>query len=190
MDMNAERAAARAEGRLKVVGLTDAASVGNVIWPAFQHAVGDWAELEYIQDVSAPRVEAALAAERADRPDVAIVASPARLDRRSLLDRADLVADAAYPTGWIDARRRWWPIYVQPIVAIYNEHYVGPPASWADLASASLRGRVVYEQPQRMLTTGPALAELSASYGDAWRPYLDTLVAAEPLLVGDNERAV
>ena len=177
-------------GRLRVVGLTDAHSIQDVIWPGFEAAVGRTVGLDYTQDVVQPRVAAALRGEAGPRPDLAIVASPPRFDRGGLLAVASIDRPAGYPDGWLDSPGRWWPIYVQPIVAIYNELRVTAPRAWLDLADADLQDRIVFEEPRRMLTTGPALADLSTTLGDGWQPFVASLAAGRPHLVGDNERAV
>jgi ABC-type Fe3+ transport system substrate-binding protein len=83
------------------------------------------------------------------------------------------------------------PLYVQPIVATYNAHRIPPPGRWEDLADPRLRGRIAFDDPARMLTTGPALAELSSVLApDAWAELVGGLQSLEPRLVGDNERAV
>jgi ABC-type Fe3+ transport system substrate-binding protein len=96
-----------------------------------------------------------------------------------------------FPAGWTDPAGQWLPLYVQPIVGIYNGHRASPPRSWRDLADRSEPGRLVFDDPARMLTTGPALAELLATFGEAgWEAFVRSLADRTPGLVADNERAV
>jgi ABC-type Fe3+ transport system substrate-binding protein len=185
-------AAARSERTLIARGLTDPASMRDVIWPAFRADVAPWAEIDYAQDVIAGRVLGAVRDADPDRrPAVVLVSNPILFDRAGLLEPMETPFAAHFPAGWIDADRRWLPVYVQPIVAIHNAHHTAPPREWADLAEARLRGRVVFDDPARMLTSGPAFAELSTAWGDdAWSAALAAMAAVEPRLVADNERAV
>src|SRR5262249_1060677 len=163
-------AAARQEPTLVGVGLTDPQSMRSIIWPAFQREAAPWAELEYTQDVVPPRVLARLKepVAGAKRPDVLIVGNPASFGRAGVTEPFDQPAAGLYPAGWTDAQRYWIPVYVQPVVLIYNRYHAAPPpARWTDLADARWAGRVVFEQPWRMISTGPALAELHSALGAA-----------------------
>ena len=184
--------AARGDRTLVVRGLTDPGSMTDIIWPAFRAEVAPWAVLDYAQDVVARRVLAAIdAAGQADRPAIAVVSSPILFDRAGLAVPLETPFADRFPAGWLDPAGRWLPLYVQPIVATYNAHHTAPPGSWEDLADPRLRGRIALDDPARMLTTGPALAELSSVLPpQAWSDLVRGLQALEPRLVGDNERAV
>jgi ABC-type Fe3+ transport system substrate-binding protein len=187
-------AAARQEPTLVGVGLTDAQSMRSIIWPAFQREAAPWAELEYAHDVVPPRVLARLkdTAPGASRPDIVIVGNPTSFARAGLTEPFDQPAAGLYPAGWTDAQQYWIPVYVQPVVLIYNQYHAAPPpARWTDLADARWAGRVVFEEPWRMISTGPALAELHSALGaEGARELLAQVAARQPLLVGDNERSV
>lgn len=185
-------AAARNDRALVVRGLTDAASMREVIWPTFRADVAPWAELDYAQDVIAPRLLRAIAdAEPADRPTVALVSNPAPFDRAGLVEPYRTPYEERFPAGWLDPDGRWLPIYVQPIVAIHNVHRIPPPTAWQQLGDPALRGRVALDDPARMLTSGPALAELSSRLdAAAWTGLVSAIGANGPLLVADNERSV
>jgi ABC-type Fe3+ transport system substrate-binding protein len=183
--------AARGHDRLVARGLTDPGSMEGVIWPAFVADVAPWAGLDYDQDVSAGRLLGTVSRAAADaRPDVVIVSDPALFDRAGLVEPFGVPEPAAFPRGWLDTQERWFPIYVQPIVAIHNAHRAAPPRTWDDLA-ATPPARLALDDPARMLTSGPALAELSAALEPArWDALLATIAHHDTLLVADNERAV
>jgi ABC-type Fe3+ transport system substrate-binding protein len=172
------------------VGLTDVRSVQAILWPAFQADTGVGEELEYRQEVDMPRLLAALGDPGAPRPDVVFVANPAAFEQAGLLSVTDGIGSADVPDAWRDRGERWAPLYVQPVVFVYNNHYAVPPVSWPDLLDRRWSERLVFEHPARMLTTGPALAELSPALGDDWPRFLDQLADQRPLLVADNERSV
>ncbi len=181
------------EGRsLSAAGLTDARSVEAVLWRGFQDHLGERVTLRYRQEVDMPRLlRDVAAAPPADRPDVVIVTNPMTFEQAGLLDATDGLADPRVPAAWTDAQGRWAPLYVQPVVLVYNSHYRRPPSSWADLLDEGWRSRLVFEEPARMLTSGPALAELQSVLGEAdWRMFIDGLAAQDPLMVPDNERSV
>lgn len=173
-------------------GVTDAGSMQRIVWAAFREEVAPWAELEYEQDVVAGRLAAWIRdAPEADRPSVAIVSNPATLIRAGLSAPFDTPFADRFPAGWIDPTGHWQPLYVQPIVAIHNAHRATPPRSWIDFAERSEGGRLVFDDPVRMLTTGPALAELASVFGEPdWLALMRTLADRSPALVADNERAV
>jgi ABC-type Fe3+ transport system substrate-binding protein len=177
---------------LVAVGLTDVRSVTTIIWPAFAAELDPGVELDYRQEVDMGRLlEAVTRADPPDRPDVLIVTDPVAFDAAGLLEPTDGLADARLPSAWTDPDGRWAPLYVQPVVFVYNSHYRRPPTRWADLLEPAWRSRLVFEDPARMLTTGPALAELSSVLGpEPWRTYLRELAAQRPMIVGDNERSV
>ncbi len=183
---------ARSESRLVARGVTDAGSMLDTIWTAFREDVAPWATLDYEQDVIAPRLLAKVREQPAgERPTIALVSNPALFDRAGLVEPFVSPFADRFPAGWTDPAGRWVPLYVQPIVAIHNSHRVPPPRSWAELAGAAEPGRLVFDDPVRMLTTGPALAELSSTFGEAgWEAVIRSLAAAGPGLVADNERAV
>lgn len=164
----------------------------DVLWAAFRSELAPWAELDYQQEISGERLRRTL--ERGDgasRPSLVIVSNPVAFDRAGLAEPFEAPSADRFPVDWIDAAGRWAPLYVQPIVAIYNAHHVAPPRQWADLAAQVHRSRVVFDDPVRMLTTGPALAELESALGEpGWRAFIGDLAANEPRLVADNERAV
>ena len=180
-----------AGGRLVVRGLTDVRSVREILWPAFTTAAGP-AELDYRQDVDMWRLRAAVAgAEPADRPDVLLVADPVLFARDGLVQGWEAAAGVQRLPAWMDAEGRWMSVYVQPIVAVHNSLYTRPPRTWAELADERYDGRVVVEAPERMLTTGPAFAELRDPLGEvAWTAWLTTLGQRSVRQVADNERAV
>jgi ABC-type Fe3+ transport system substrate-binding protein len=192
IDLRAQADAARAERRLVVRGLTDPRSMVDLIWPAFQADLAPWAELDYAQDVSGRRLLAEVeGAEPGRRPTVVLVSSPAMFDDGGLAQPFEQPSRELLPSSWVDPAGRWAAIYVQPIVVIYNAHRALPPRAWTDLAADRYAERVVFDAPERMLTTGPAFAELRSALGDGeWRSFLITLAAHRPRLVGDNERAV
>ena len=178
-------------GRLVVRGLTDVRSVREILWPAFTAAAGP-AELDYRQDVDMWRLRAAVAgAEPADRPDVLIVADPVLFARDGLVHASAAAAVVPRLPAWMDDGGRWTSVYVQPIVAVHNALYTRPPRTWAELADERYDGRVVVEAPERMLTTGPAFAELRDPLGEpAWTDWLTILGRRSVRQVADNERAV
>ena len=127
----------------------------------------------------------------ADRPDVLFVADPILFDRAGLVASIGDLDARGRPAPWVDPAGRWVSTYAQPIVAIYNAIYRRPPRSWLELADETWRSRLVVEAPERMLTTGPAFAELQAALGpEAWRGWLAELAASGIRQVADNERAV
>jgi ABC-type Fe3+ transport system substrate-binding protein len=122
---------------------------------------------------------------------VVFVSDPAEFADAGLAEPTDTADAARYPQGWLDHDSRWWPLYVQPVVCVHNVYRGEPPARWQDLTDPRFRGRICFEEPSRMLTTGPALAELSATMDEsAWTALVESLGAQEPLVVGDNERTV
>lgn len=183
------RDAARGETTLVGVGLTDSISMVDTIWATFVSEMAPQADLEYVQDVFAGRVQKRAAGD--DPPDFMIVSNPASFEAAGLLDPFGTPTPQRYPAGWTDRLDRWLPVYVQPVVGIHNAiHLPTPPSSWQGFAESARDGRPVLEAPWRMLLTGPALAELKGTLGDDWRPYLESLSATDPLIVADNERAV
>lgn len=183
--------AARAEVRLTGVGLTDAHSMREVIWAAFRSEIAPRAELTYQQEVSGDRLLGRLTQAHGESPDILIVANPARLVASGMVQSHEQPYRDRYPTGWIDSAGTWSPIYVQPVVAIYNQYHVTlPPAEWADLADPDRVGKLVLEEPWAMLTSGPALAELSSVFGpESWGELIHRMGAGAPLIVADNERS-
>jgi ABC-type Fe3+ transport system substrate-binding protein len=180
--------------RLVARGLTDVRSVREILWPAFVAHVGRPIDLDYRQDVDMGRLRGELgAAASGERPDVVVIANPEPFVRDGLLsplERATPLSEQSLP-AWREPDGRWVPIYVQPIVATYNSLYRHPPRSWLELADAPWRGRLAMEAPERMLTSGPAFAELRDAMGERqWRSWLDDLSAGDPLQLPDNERAV
>jgi ABC-type Fe3+ transport system substrate-binding protein len=173
-------------------GVTDVRSVREVLWPAFRESDPAAHELDYRQDVDMPRLRrevAGLAPQ--DRPDVLFVADPILFDREGLVVPVEGLEAGPRPGAWVDQADRWVSTYAQPIVAIYNAVYRRPPGSWLELAEEPWRGRLVVEAPERMLTTGPAFAEVRAAIGpDPWRGWLSALAANGIRQVADNERAV
>jgi ABC-type Fe3+ transport system substrate-binding protein len=116
---------------------------------------------------------------------------PAEFAAAGLAETIDVASTKSYPQGWLDPERRWWPLYVQPVVAVHNVYRGEPPQSWSDLGAPRFRDRLVFEEPARMVTTGPSLAELSATMDAAsWESLVASLAAQRPLIVGDNERSV
>lgn len=184
--------ASRGEPSLVVRGLTDPDSMREVIWRAFRESIAPWAELDYAQDVRASRLlDLVRSADGPARPSVVLVSSPALFDRAGAIEPYRTPFAGRFPAGWADDRGRWTPLYVQPIVAIHNAHHAPPPRTWRDLADETLRDRLVFDDPARMLTSGPAFAELTSVLGEAtWTELLTTIAAQRPHLVGDNERAV
>lgn len=180
------------EHELIAVGTTDPRSMNSVLWPAFLADRSIQASLSYRQDVNAGRVLAGIrSAAPAERPDVVFVSNPAALAAEGLLAPADGADVGAAPPHWTDADGRWVPLYVQPVVIIHNAYRGAPPRTWAELTDASWVGRACFEEPWRMLTTGPALAELSSALdADQWSALTSGLSALQPLLVADNERSV
>ena len=178
--------------RLVAAGTTDVRSVREIIWPRFVAASGRSAELDYRQDVSTTRLLAAVQnAPLAERPDVVFVSDPAEFAAAGLTETIDVASTKSYPQGWLDPERRWWPLYVQPVVAVHNSYRGEPPQSWSDLGDIRFRDRLVFEEPARMVTTGPSLAELSAVMDAAsWENLVASLAAQRPMIVGDNERSV
>jgi ABC-type Fe3+ transport system substrate-binding protein len=178
--------------RLIAAGTTDARSVRDVLWQRFVTASGTSAELDYRQDVSTTRLLGAVRDASADsRPDVVFVSDPAEFADAGMASALDPPEAGGYPAGWLDPQRRWWPLYVQPVVIVHNAYRGEPPRTWQDLADARFRERICFEEPWRMVTTGPALAELSGTMGDSsWQSFVESLAAQRPLIGGDNERTV
>jgi ABC-type Fe3+ transport system substrate-binding protein len=183
--------AARGIDRLVVRGVTDPTSMREILWGRFRRDVAPWAELDYEQDVVGVRLLAAVkATPAAERPAVLFASNPALFDEAGLTQPVDPPAEP-FPPGWMDPAGRWVPLYVQPVVGIYNHYATLPPRSWADLAADRFRDRLTFEEPWRMLATGPALAELQSVMGEGpWGDWLAALDAQRPWLVVDNERAV
>ncbi len=179
-------------GRLVARGLTDVRSVREILWPAFVAGNGAGATLDYQQDVDMTRLrEEVGGASRGARPDVLIVADPILFARDGLLAEQPVTNAGSRPAAWEDASGRWTAIYVQPIVAVYNALYVETIRSWAELGDDRWHRRIALEAPERMLTTGPAFAELRDAMGDAdWQPWLEEIARQEVRQVADNERAV
>lgn len=177
---------------LVVWGLTDPRSMREIVWPAFLESTGLVATLDYRQDVDMGRLLDALAgAAPGSRPDVAIIANPHPFHSAGLLAVTDDIDTRGLPDAWTDGERRAVPLYVQPIVFVYNAHYALPPERWPDIVQDRWRDRLVFEAAAQMLTTGPALAELRSETGpDAWQAWLAALNAVRPRQVADNERAV
>jgi ABC-type Fe3+ transport system substrate-binding protein len=180
-----------AEPGLVAVGTTDVRSITSVVWPAFQRDHPDAPGIDYRQDLSLQRVRDAIRGpDPSAAPDVVLVSDPALLAGDGLLAEVDVETDGM-PAGWTDPARRWVPLYVQPVVAIWNAYRGTAPRTWQDLASPVAAGRLVFEEPWRMLTSGPALAELSAVLAaDAWDALVGGMAANAPELVADNERSV
>ena len=178
--------------RLVAAGTTDVRSVREIIWPRFVAASGTSAELDYRQDVSTTRLLAAVRdLSPEERPHLVFVSDPAEFVAAGLAEPIDQAYRDGYPDGWLDPDRRWWPLYVQPVVAVHNVYRGEPPRSWLDLAHPRFRDRVVFEEPARMVTTGPSLAELSGTMdATSWTTLVESLAAQRPLIVGDNERSV
>jgi len=179
--------------QMSAIGLTDRVSMSDFIWPAFQRDVNPDAAIDYVQDVSGRRVlEHVQGTAAGERPDVVWVTNPGYFTDVDLCERVDSPLRDRYPESWTGAADgMWWPMYMEPIVAIYNVHYARPPATWQDLTAETWRDHMVLEQPWSMHTTGTALAELSgAMEPDAWEALVRGLAGTRPLLVGDNERAV
>jgi len=185
-------AAARSEARLVGVGLTDARSMRDVIWAAFREEVAPWADLDYGQEVRGDAVARRLTEPGAPPPDVLVVANPAHLAAAGLLEAHEQPYGDRYPAGWVEANGAWAPLYVQPVVVVYNGHHVPvPPSRWEHMGDPGRAGKLVFEEPWAMLATGPALAELSAVLGTAaWEELLRGMAGGDPLIVADNERSV
>jgi ABC-type Fe3+ transport system substrate-binding protein len=183
---------AEADAALSVIGVTDQASIADVIWPAFQRDVLRAGQLEYTQDVVSTRV---LAQVRdlpvGSRPDVILTLDPQGFVDTGLSEVSESWAASRYPAAWAAGNGMFWPLYMEPFVAIYNAHFANPPAAWQDLAAAAWGGRTVLEEPARMQTAGPALAELSSALDpETWNALITGLAATRPSFVPDNERAV
>ena len=184
---------AASANRVSAIGLTDRVSMADFLWPAFQRDVAPEAELDYVQDVSGSRVlEHVRSAPAGERPDVVWVTNPGYFTAVDLAEACESPLRDRYPASWTTASDGlWWPLYMEPIVAIYNRHYARPPTSWLDLTADEWRDHMVFEQPWSMHTTGTALAELSGALdADSWDTLVRGLASTRPLLVGDNERAV
>jgi len=184
--------AARGVPTLTVRGLTDPHSVREILWARFRRDAAPWAELDYAQDVVGRRLLGQIEGlEPAARPTVVFASNPALFDAAGLVEPFEPPPAGRFPVGWTDPAGRWVPLYVQPVVAVFNALHALPPRGWADLADDRFRDRLTFEEPWRMLATGPALAELRSVLGDvAWATYLSALAAQRPLLVVDNERSV
>lgn len=179
--------------RLVAAGTTDVRSVREIIWPRFVAASGTSAELDYRQDVSTTRLLGAVrGAPEGSRPDIVFVSDPAEFVDAGMAEPFETTgANDGYPKGWLDPNHRWWPLYVQPVVAVHNVYRGEPPRSWPDLGAPRFKDRLVFEEPARMVTTGPSLAELSGVMDAAtWTTLVESLAAQQPLIVGDNERSV
>lgn len=185
-------AAAKPERRLVGVGLTDPRSMRDVIWKAFRNDVAPWAEFGYEQMVRASEVLRRISTPGGVVPDFLVVANPARLLARGLVGGHEQPYRDRFPAGWVGPGGAWTPLYVQPIVVVVNQYHVPvPPARWTDLAEPDQVGRLVFEEPWAMLTTGPAFAELSSALGPAqYEQWLRAIAASDPLIVADNERSV
>jgi ABC-type Fe3+ transport system substrate-binding protein len=178
--------------RLVAAGTTDVRSVREIIWPRFVAASRTSADLDYRQDVSTTRLLGTVRdLPPEQRPDVVFVSDPAEFAAAEMTEPIDLDATDGYPAGWLDPERRWWPLYVQPVVCVHNAYRGEPPRTWHDLGDSRFRDRLVFEEPARMVTTGPSLAELSGVMdADSWEALVAALAAQRPLIVGDNERSV
>jgi ABC-type Fe3+ transport system substrate-binding protein len=192
MDVTAGRGSASDRAALVVRGLTDPRSMRDIVWPAFQRDSGMAMDLDYRQEVDMGRLREAVAELPAGgRPDVLIVANPQSFWSSGLLAPVDGIGPRSIPAAWSDEGERAWALYVQPIVVVYNAHYAVPPARWTDVADARWQDRLVFEAAVRMLTTGPAFAELQTEFGrTGWTAWLTALAAIRPRQVADNERAV
>ncbi|MGH2513919.1 MAG: ABC transporter substrate-binding protein, partial [Candidatus Limnocylindrales bacterium] len=166
--------------------------VQDVLWPAFRGSDPGAGDVDYRQDVDMPRMRREVGAQAAsDRPDVLFVADPILFYRAGIVAPVEGIEAGPRPGPWVDSGGRWVSTYAQPIVAIYNTVYRRPPGSWLELADEAWRGRLVVEAPERMLTTGPAFAELRETLGaGAWQGWLTGLAAGGLRQVADNERAV
>jgi ABC-type Fe3+ transport system substrate-binding protein len=173
-------------------GTTDTRSFREIIWPRFVAASGTTAELNYRQDVSTPRLLAdVVKLPVGERPSVVFVSDPAEFANAGMTETIDKPAANGYPEGWLDPQLRWWPLYVQPVVCVHNEFRGEPPRSWTDLGHPRFQERLVFEEPARMVTTGPSLAELAGVMdNESWEGLVASLAAQRPLIVGDNERSV
>lgn len=178
--------------RLVARGLTDVRSFREVIWPAFRQHDPTATELDYRQDVDVTRLRREVGqVPPGERPDALILADPLLFARDGLLSPLEATTPDPGVPAWQDPSRRWATVYVQPIVATYNALYRRPPRSWLELADEAWHDRLVVEAPVRMLTTGPAFAELRGSMGEpAWSAWLARLAKAGMHQVGDNERAI
>ena len=179
-------------GRLVARGLTDVRSVREILWPAFTADTAAGATLDYRQDVDMTRLRTEVGgAPPGARPDVLIVADPILFARDDLLAEQPTTDPGSRPATWEDATGRWTAVYVQPIVVVYNSLYVETIRSWAELGDDRWHRRIALEAPERMLTTGPAFAELRDGMGDAlWHGWLEGIARQEVRQVADNERAV
>jgi len=179
------------EARLVALGVTDAASIADIIWPAFQRAVASSVEIDYAQETAASRALARVRDEGSDnRPDVVFLLNPESFLGAGFAEPAEPPIADRYPAAWAGESGNLWPLYMEPTVAIYNAYYTTAPAAWRDLATVA-PGRLVFEAPWVMSTTGPALAELSGALDpETWQALLRGLVGGHPRLVSDNERAV
>ena len=178
--------------QLVAAGTTDARSVLEIIWPRFAAASRTTVELSYRQDVSTPRLLATVREMPVgQRPSVVFVSDPAEFANAAMTETIEMPPAKGYPEGWLDPKRRWWPLYVQPVVCVHNVYRGDPPQSWIDLGDPRFRERLVFEEPARMVTTGPSLAELSGVMdSESWEKLVASLAAQRPLIVGDNERSV
>lgn len=179
--------------RLVATGVTDRGSIDDLIWPAFQRDVAPSAQIDYVQEVATHRVaEEVQGIPPGQRPDVVVLMNPQSFVAAGLAQRTDPPLSDRSPAPWAgtsDGLLR--PLYMEPVVAIYNAHYADAPSQWAGLAAPEWRDRTVLEEPWRMLTTGSALAELSSAlHADEWDSLMAGLAATRPLLVADNERSV
>jgi ABC-type Fe3+ transport system substrate-binding protein len=172
--------------------LTDIRSFREILWPSFREEYPRAPEVDYRQDVDMGRLRRELTGGGTGvEPDVLILSDPLPFARDGLLEGLDDLGPDPRPSAWQDEMGRFVAIYVQPIVATYNSLYRRPPRSWNDLATEDWRGRLVFEAPEQMLTTGPAFAELRGSMGEnAWKDWLSSLASLGVNQVADNERAV
>ena len=131
--------------RLVAAGTTDVRSVREIIWQRFLTATGTQAELDYRQDVSTSRLLAAVRdLQPGSRPDVVFVSDPAEFAAAGMAEQFESSPDSnAYPEGWLDPDRRWWPLYVQPVVCVHNAYRGEPPRTWLDLVDSRFRDRIV-----------------------------------------------
>ena len=87
--------AAKPEGDLVGVGLTDPRSMGDILWKEFRQTTAPWADLRYEQDVFGGRVLAR--AESAEPPDFMVVGNPVSFDEQGLLEPLALSAELRRP---------------------------------------------------------------------------------------------